>query len=111
MQEPSEKKCVFCGAVLEGVRDNASGEFRCRRCGTTGRFEGADLKAVFIPNYFARLEEIKNMNREILGEIQLESMKGELRDMRFLQKKHLERQSILAEYSFLSYFRPFVEKW
>jgi len=31
--------------------------------------------------------------------------------MGFLQKKHLERQEVLAEHSFLSYFRPFVEKW
>jgi hypothetical protein len=111
MDEAPEKKCAFCGVVLEGVPLAAGGEFQCRRCGITGRFDGADMVAVFIPNYFARMAELESLNKEIVEEIGLEGMKGEYRDMRYLQKKHLERQGVLAEVSFLSHFRPFVDKW
>jgi hypothetical protein len=31
--------------------------------------------------------------------------------MKYLQGKHLERQGVLAEVSFLSYFREFVDRW
>ena len=110
--EPSpEKKCVFCGAVLEGVQARASGEYRCRRCGTTGRYDGESLLAIFIPGYHARVMELEKRNKELVGEIELEGIKGQYRDMRYLQKKHLERQGVLAEYEFLSYFREFVERW
>ncbi|MCJ7745179.1 MAG: hypothetical protein MUP40_02670 [Actinobacteria bacterium] len=111
MESTPEKKCAFCGAVLEGVGALESGEHRCGRCGTTGRYDGESLVAIFIPNYHSRLADVENLNRELVQEISLEGIKGELRDMRYLQKKHLERQSALAEYSLLSYFRPFVEKW
>jgi len=97
--------------VLEGVGSKASGEFRCARCGSTGRYEGENLIAIHIPNYELRLAELERRNRELIGEIQLEGIKGEYRDMQYLQKKHLERQHVLAEYSFLSYFRQFVERW
>ena len=110
--EPSpEKKCVFCGAALDGVAADESGEHRCRRCGATGRFEGENLVAVFIPRYDARLMELEALEREISGEIDLEGMKGQYRDMGFIRKKHLERQGVLSEYAFLSHFRPFTEKW
>lgn len=97
--------------MLEGVTADESGEHRCRRCGTTGRYEGENLLALFIPDYHARLMELEKLNRELLREIDLEGFKGEYRDMRYLQKKHLERQDLLAEYAFLSFFREFVEKW
>ena len=111
MESTAEKKCALCGAVLEGVGARESGEYRCRRCGTTARHDGGDLVALFIPTYYARLAELESLNREMLQEIDLEGMKGQHRDMRYLQKKHLQRQDVLAEYSLLSYFRPFVEKW
>lgn len=111
MERPPERKCPFCGAVLEGVFQGSSGEARCRRCGTTGRYQGENLVAIFIPRYHARLIELENRNRDLLKEIELEGMKGEYRNMKYLQKKHLERQDVLAEYAFLSHFRPFVEKW
>lgn len=88
-----------------------SGDKRCRRCGTTGRYDGEDLVAIFIPNYHARLMELEKRNREVLEEINLEGMKGEYRDMGYLRSKHLQRQDILAEYSLLTFFRSFVEKW
>lgn len=111
MEPQPEKKCALCGAVLEGVAADESGEYRCARCGTTGRYDGGNLLALFIPNYHARLVELESLNRELLREIDLEGFKGEYRDMKYLQKKHLERQGILAEYAFLSFFREFVEKW
>jgi hypothetical protein len=111
MEEVIFKKCPLCGAVLEEVEADTSGVQRCRRCGTACRYEGENLVALFIPGYFARLTELERLNKEILVDIDLESIKGEYRDIHFLQKKHLERQGILAEYSMLSYFRPFVEKW
>ncbi|MBU4240427.1 MAG: RNHCP domain-containing protein [Actinomycetia bacterium] len=111
MEPSSEKKCVFCGAVLEGVAADESGEYRCRRCGATGRFERENLVAILIPRYDARLMELETLEREISGEIDLEGMKGQYRDMQYIQKKHLERQGVLSEFAFLSHFRPFVEKW
>lgn len=106
-----EKKCAVCGAVIENVAQDESGEFRCRRCGTTGRYDRVDLVAVFIPGYHRRLAEIEARNKDLLADIEIEGMKGPSRDMRFLQRKHLERQDLLAEYSFLSHFREFVERW
>lgn len=111
MDEPAFKKCPLCGAAIEKASADAHDQYRCLRCGTTGRYEGENLAAIFIPGYFARIMELERMNKEILEEIELESIKGEYRDAVFLQKKHLERQGVLAEYSMLSYFRPFVDKW
>jgi len=110
-EEAPEKRCVICGAALEGVAAKASGEYRCRRCGCTGRYEGEGLVALFIPDYHARLMELEALNREVLNDINLEGMKGEYRDMKYLQRKHLERQDILAEYSFLTYFKEYIDKW
>lgn len=110
--EPArERKCPVCGAVLEGVAEDASGEHRCRQCGCTGRYEGADLKALFIPGFHRSLMELDALNKELVSEIEMEGMKGPARDMRYLQKKHLERQDVLAEYSFLSHFTDFIAKW
>ena len=111
MDPTAEKKCALCGAALEGVGARESGEHGCGRCGTTGRYDGESLVAIFIPNYHSRLTDLENLNRELVQEISREGARGKQRDMHFLQKKHLERQSALAEYSLLSYFRPFVEKW
>ena len=111
MDPTTERKCALCGAVLEGVGAVESGEHRCRRCGTTGRYDGESLVAISIQNYYLRLAELESLSREMVREIDLEGSKGEQRDMNSLQKMHLQRQDALAEYSFLSYFRPFVEKW
>ncbi|MDD5748241.1 MAG: hypothetical protein PHP64_04195 [Actinomycetota bacterium] len=108
---PSYRKCPLCGSLLEGIAEAASGEYRCGRCGTIGRYEGKSLVAIFIPDYHARLAELESKSMELLKEIELEGIKGNSRDMKFLREKYLERQSVLAEYSFLSYFREFVEKW
>ncbi len=110
-EEERYKRCPFCGALIEGVRVNASGDHRCGRCGSTGRYDGENLIAIFIPNYFARLAELERRNRELVDEIYLEGLKGDARDREYLQRMNLERQSVLAEYSMLSYFRDFVEKW
>ena len=106
-----ERKCPVCAAALEGVAQDASGEYRCHRCGCTGRYQGVDMVAVFIPGFHRRLMELEALNKELLAEIEMEGMKGGARDMRFLQKKHLERQDVLAEYSFLSHFSDLVAKW
>jgi hypothetical protein len=111
MEQTPEKKCPLCGGYIEGAAPDASGDFRCGRCGATGRYEGESLVAMLIPGYFARMEELERRNREILAEINFESLKGEGRDMKYLQGKHLERQGVLAEVSFLSYFREFVDRW
>lgn len=110
MEKP-EKKCAFCGVPLEDVPEDETGEFRCPRCGVTARFSGADLVAIFIPGYYRRLMELEALNKELVVEIEIEGMKGGGRDMPFLRKKHLERQDLLAEFSFLTHFREFVDKW
>lgn len=91
--------------------EDASGEFRCRRCATTGRYDGVDLLALFMPGYHRRVMELEARNRELIAEIEMEGMKGSGRNMRYLQEKHRERQDVLAEYSFLSHFRDFIDKW
>jgi hypothetical protein len=111
MEEIAERKCALCSAVLQGVATDASGEYRCAHCGAAGRYGGEELLAISIPGYHRRLMELEAFNRELLAEIESEGSKGEGRDMRYLQKKHLERQDVLCEYAFLSHFREFVEKW
>lgn len=64
-----------------------------------------------IPGYYRRLEDLRRRNLEIVTLIEAEGMKGEWRDMRSIQSLHEERQRILSEYSFLSYFQQFVERW
>jgi hypothetical protein len=111
MEPAEERKCPVCGAVQEGVAGDASGEYRCPHCGCSGRYQGVDLVALFIPGFHRRLMELEALNKELIAEIEMEGMKGAGRDMRYLQKKHLERQDALAEYSFLSHFTGFIDKW
>lgn len=111
MEEQQEKKCALCGAVFDGVAETDSGEFTCRRCATSERYDGVNLVAINITNYYARLAELEARNKELVGEIEIEGIKGSHRDRGYLQKKHLERQDVLTEYSFLSHFRVFIEKW
>jgi hypothetical protein len=111
MEEAPEKKCVLCGAVLDGVDEAATGEFRCGRCGTTGRYDSVNLIAIYIPNYHARLAELDSLNKELVRDIEMEGMRGGQRDMRYLQQKHLKRQDVLCEYAFLSHFKEFVDRW
>jgi hypothetical protein len=111
MEEQQEKKCALCGAVFDGVAETDSGEFTCRRCATSARYDGVNLVAINITNYYAMLAELEARNKELVGEIEFEGNKGSHRDMGYLRKKHLERQDVLAECSFLSHFRAFVEKW
>jgi hypothetical protein len=111
MEEVPEKKCVLCGAALEGVEEEATGQFSCRHCGTTGRYESVNLIAIYIPNYQARLAELNSLNKELVRDIEIEGMRGGQKDMRYLQQKHLKRQDVLCEYAFLSHFKEFVEKW
>jgi hypothetical protein len=87
------------------------GEFECRRCGSLARFRGEDLLAMYIPRYHLRLEELSRRNGELLSLIEAESGRGEARSMTELRTLHEERQRVLSEYSFLSYFRQFLAKW
>jgi len=64
-----------------------------------------------IPDYELRLEELHRRHAEILCLIEAESGKGAARDMMKLRSLHEERQRVLSEFSFLGYFRQFVEKW
>ena len=111
MDDVVKRKCVVCGAAIEGSEGSAVEECGCRHCGAIGRYRGKELIALDIPRYFPRLQELERRNKELTAEIYHEGLKGEARDMRHIQDKHQERQSILAEYSLLSYFRQFVDKW
>jgi hypothetical protein len=83
----------------------------CRRCGTRARFRGEELEALLIPNYRLRLLELERRNIELTREIEQEGRKGPMRDQQLLHFMHMERQRLLSEYSFLSYFSTFVDKW
>ncbi len=104
-----EEHCPLCNAMMsegEGVD-----YLTCGRCGTLARFRGGQLDALFIPGYRRRLEELERRNRELLEMIEAEGRKGELRDMRAIRSLHEERQRILSEFSFYSYFQQFLERW
>ncbi len=64
-----------------------------------------------IPDYYLRLEELRRRNLEIVTLIEAEGIKGEGRDMRNIRSLHEERQRVLSEYGFLSYFEQFVQRW
>lgn len=83
----------------------------CSHCRAAARFEGEELLALKIPNYHLRLEELRRQNAELLSLIEAESAKGAGRDMSALRSMHEERQRILSEYSFMSYFQRFVDRW
>lgn len=109
--EPEERACPVCGAAMEGVGTSDTGEFRCGRCASGSRYEGESLLAVDIPGFHRRIAELQSMNRELVREIEMEGMRGPGRDMRFLQRKHLERRDVLLEYDLLSHFSGYVENW
>ncbi len=84
---------------------------RCPRCHTRARFRREELEAVDIPFYYARLAELERMNARITADIEEEGRRGERRDRFRLQALHMERQRVLSEFSFLSYFSVFQERW
>lgn len=107
--EEEEKRCPLCNCWMRGTEIEM--ELVCSRCGTTARFRGEELLALKIPNYHLRLEELKRQNTELLSLIELEGGRGAGRDMKALRSLHEERQRVLSEYSFMSYFQQFVERW
>ncbi len=82
----------------------------CPRCGTEARFEGEELVSLDIPGYEMRLREIERRVIEVTREIQVEGARGEARDMNLIRRLHNERQSLLAEFSFLTHFEDLVER-
>ncbi len=104
-----ERKCPVCDGSTEVLLDEDV--VLCLRCGTKARFQGEELEALLIPNFRLRLMELERRNIELTGEIEREGRKGSMRDLRILQSLHRERQMIISEYSYLSYFAQFVEKW
>lgn len=104
-----EERCPLCNAWMR--REEGVDYLACGRCGTLARFSGGELDALFIPGYRRRLEELERRNRELLEMIDAEGRKGELRDMRAIRSLHEERQRVLSEFSFYSYFRQFTERW
>jgi hypothetical protein len=108
-QDKEERHCPLCNGLLEGTAEE--GLFVCMRCRSLARFRGGDLLAMYIPDYELRLEELQRRHAELLASIEAESGKGAARDMRNLRSLHEERQRVLSEFSFLGYFRQFVERW
>ncbi|WP_287154234.1 hypothetical protein [Candidatus Solincola tengchongensis] len=104
-----ERHCPLCNALLEEMPEE--GCFRCRKCLSLSRFSGEELLAMDIPGYYPRLEELRRRNLEIITLIEAEGMKGDWRDMRSIRSLHEERQRVLSEYNFLSYFQQFVDRW
>ena len=102
-------RCPLCGAEMEEAPEGDC--WRCPRCHTRARFHGEELEALDIPSYHRRMEELERMNSELTANIEEEGKKGARRDRRRLQALHLERQRVLSEYSFLSYFSCFQERW
>ncbi len=83
---------------------------RCSRCGTEARFEGEELISLDIPGYEARLREIERRVIEVNHEVEVEGARGPARDMSLIRRLHNERQSLLAEWSFLTHFEDLVER-
>jgi hypothetical protein len=103
------RRCPLCnGWMKESEEEQVS---RCSRCRTEARFREDELLALKIPDYHLRLEELRRQNEEILSLIEAESGKGAARDMRALRSLHEERQRVLSEYSYLSYFQQFIDRW
>jgi DNA-binding NtrC family response regulator len=91
--------------------DEEQGCVTCTRCGSTARFRGQELLAMRIPRFELRLEELRRRQAELVALIEAESGKGEARSMVELRSLHEKRQQVLSEYSFLSYFQQFVDRW
>lgn len=102
-------KCPLCGAILEEHPEEAC--LRCPRCRTRARFRGMELEALDIPSYHLRLLELERLNARLNADIEEEGRKGKSRDPRRLQDLHLQRQRVLSEYSFLSFFSGYQERW
>ncbi len=102
-------KCPLCAVVMEEQAEEDC--LACPRCLTRARFRGEELEALNIPGYRARLMELERMNVELMGRIEQEGSKREARDRGLLQALHAERQRVLSEYGFLSYFSGYQEKW
>jgi hypothetical protein len=104
-----ERHCPLCNGVMRDSGDE--GCYECMRCRSLARFRGEDLLAMRIPQYDLRLEELRRRQGELVSLIEAESGKGEARRMAELRTLHEERQRVLSEYSFLSYFQQFIDKW
>jgi hypothetical protein len=104
-----EVHCPLCNGLMR--EEEGTDHMACTRCRTLARFHGGVLDAVFIPNYHRRLEELRRRHQELLGMIEVEGRKGASRDMRLIRSLHEERQRVLSEYSFYSYFQQFTERW
>jgi hypothetical protein len=107
--DEEERHCPLCNGLLQEADEE--GCYECVRCRSQARFRGEDLLAMKIPGYDLRLEELERRHAEILTLIEAESVRGAGRDMRALRSLHEERQRVLSAFSFLGYFRQFVEKW
>ncbi len=107
-REEEERRCPLCNGLME---EGEEGSFECTRCHSLARFRGEELLAMRIPHYHAHVLELERMHADVLNRIEAESGKGKDRDMRALRLLHEERQRILAEYSFMGYFRQFLERW
>lgn len=105
----SGRRCPLCDALTEETEEQEC--FACKRCHTLSRYRGEELLAMHIPHYHLRMEELRRRNRELVALIESESGRGASRDMRALRSLHEERQRVLSEYSFLSYFEQFVARW
>lgn len=108
-QDEEERHCPLCNGLLEAAEEEDL--FVCMRCRSLARFRGEELLAMKIPGYELRLEELQKRNAEVLALIEAESGRGDARDMRVLRSLHEERQRVLSEFSFLGYFRQFIEGW
>ena len=107
--QTEERRCPLCDAIMHVMQEE--GNYECGRCGSMARFREEQLMAMYIPHYHLRLEELSRRNVELVSLIEMESGRGEARSMTKLRSLHEERQRVLSEYSFLSYFGPFTEKW
>ena len=103
------RRCPLCNGWMQETEEESV--LQCSHCRTAARFRGEELIALKIPNYHLRLEELRKQNAELLSLIEAESGKGVGRDMRSLRSLHEERQRVLSEYSFMSYFQQFVDRW
>jgi len=107
--EESGRRCPLCDAWAEETEE--AGCSACTRCRALARFRGEELLAMHIPGFHLRLEELRRRNDELVALIDSEGSRGAARDMRHIRSLHEERQRVLSEYSFLSYFEQFVERW
>jgi hypothetical protein len=107
--DEEECHCPMCNGIM--AREDEEGTFICLRCRSQARFRGGELLAMKIPGYELRLEELQKRHTEVLALIEAESARGSARDMRALRSLHEERQRVLSEFSFLGYFRQFMERW